>query len=180
MQDGMKQYLLSLQISDEDKRYALNFCKKLDYLEKLRSKAAHDTNLNVHAGYGSLNSNIFFIFNSHKVFMAAKSIIQEKLDLFDINFWQIYVTFVNKFEQDYQLKYDMICAEISAVKPKLLYVFDNDKSNYDNIMDSMIRLNVSIPERIFFVDIAELISDDEEVKKKIWHTLRYLINYKSL
>lgn len=175
----IKEYLLPLGIPDIDKRYTMNFCKKLEYLEGLRSKVAKDTGMNVSGGYGDINSNICFIFNNVKNFNVMKSIIQEKLDLFDINFWQIYVTFINKIEKDYSMKYSMITSELSAVKPKLLYVFDKDKRVYDEIINSLNKFNVAVPERNFFVDVMDLASDDEEIKKQLWFTLHYLINYKT-
>lgn len=175
-----KQYLLPLSISQDDKRYVMNFYKKLQYLEELRQKISDDTHEKVCCGYGDLNSKICFIFNNQALFNAAKQIIQEKLDLFEVNFWQIYVTFINKVNCNYPRKYEVIASELSAVKPNLLYVFDSDKAAYDNVMAALAKFNLPTPERPFFVDIQEMASDDPEIKKRLWHTLRYLINYKTL
>lgn len=175
-----KQYLLSLSIPQDDKRYVMSFYKKLQHLEELRKKVAGDTNKDVSGGYGDVNSKICFIFNNQTLFNAAKQMIQDKLDLFEVNFWQIYVTFINKVDCEYPYRYEVIASELSAIKPDLLYVFDSDKAAYNKIMAAMAQFNIPVPERPFFIDIQEMASDDPEVKKKIWHTLRYLINYKTL
>lgn len=175
-----KQYLLSLSIPQDDKRYVMDFYKKLQHLEELRKRIANDTSMKVSGGYGDMNSKICFIFNNPSLFNAAKQIVQGKLDLFEVNFWQIYVTFINKVECDYPYRYDVIASELSAIKPNLLYVFDNDKATYDRIMAALTQFNLPAPERSFFVDMKDMVSDDPEVKKKLWHTLRYLINYKTL
>lgn len=178
--DDMKQYLLPLNIVQDDKRYSMNFYKKLQYLEELRKRIADDTHMDVSIGYGDMNSKICFIFNNQKLFNAMKQIVQEKLDLFEVNFWQIYVTFINKVDGDYARKYEVIASELSAIKPNLLYVFDSDKAAYDKVIAALAQFNIPVPERPFFVDVQELASDDEEVKRRLWHVLRYLINYKTL
>lgn len=176
----IKDYLLPLQIPNDDKRYVLNFCKKLEYLESLRAKVAKDTGMNVVSGYGDFNSKICFIFNNVKNFNIAKSLIQEKLDMFEVNFWQMYVTFVNKVEKDYSLKYDMLCSELSAIRPDLLYVFDNDIEVYNKILSSISRFKIPEPEHHFFIDVVQLASNDADIQNKMFYDLHYLINYKSL
>lgn len=176
--ENMKTYLSSLSIPQEEKRYVMNFCKKKQYLEKLSDKVAKETHMDVTSGYGDMNSKIFFVFNNVDTFGVAKPFIQEKLDMFDVNFWQIYVTFINKVKKDYAFKYDVIASELSAIKPNLLYVFDKDKAAYDNIINALNSFQLPIPERHFFVDIMDINSDDKNIQHKLWHTLRYLINYK--
>lgn len=176
----IKDYLLPLRVSNDDKRYVLNFCKKLEYLESLREKVSKDTNMDVTSGYGDINSKICFIFNNVISFNIMKSMIQDKLDMFEINFWQIYVTFVNKVEKDYPLKYDMLCSELSAIKPDLLYVFDNDIKVYNKILSSISHFKILEPEHHFFIDVVQLASSDADVQSKMFYDLHYLINYKTL
>lgn len=176
----IKEYLLPLPIPDIDKRYVLNFCKKNEYLEKLREVIAKDTGSDVAMGYGDLNSYIMFIFDNAERFNAIKPIIQEQMDKFQMNFWQAYLTFIDKTAADYPGKYMAIANEISAIKPKLLYVFGNNKQKYDDIINIISSYNIPLPERHFFINLEDMASEDDTVKKALWHQLRYLINYKTL
>lgn len=178
--NDMKQYLLSLDINPEDKRYTMNFCKKNEYLEGLRMAAVSDLHEHVSTGYGNINSKICFVIKDEKSFKVIKPLIQEILDKFHINFWNIYVTFVNKTVTEYPKKYIYLINEIYAVRPNILYVFDKDEVMYNNIIAEFRNNNVPIPHKHFFVDVIKLSSSDTEIRKELWDSLKYLINYKEI
>ena len=58
MNDDMKTYLSALQIPVEQKRYAMNFCKKIRYLNELHEMAVKEINGYIRVGYGNVNSKI--------------------------------------------------------------------------------------------------------------------------
>lgn len=177
----LKNYLSSLEISTEEKRYVLDFCKKLGYLEYLQTKAAEETHENIHAGYGNVNSQICFVFQSPAEFANCKPAIVAQLESFLMNLWDVWITFVDKYDKEYPAKYEYLAHELHCVGPQLLYVFtDGEDLNATNtVFDSMEALGVETPRIIYNININDLSSEDTEVKQHLWNRLRYLINYKT-
>lgn len=179
--ESLKDYLSSLVIKAEDKRYVLNFCKKLGYLESLQKKVAIDTGENVVTGYGNPNSQICFVFKNQKEFAEAKSKLQPHLDTFLVNLWDVWLTFVNKTEMDYPQKYECLAYELHAVGPILMYVFTNgqDDNEKNTILEAMQKIGAPTPQISHNVNINDLTSQDPVVKQSLWNRLRFLINYKT-
>lgn len=180
MLDKVKQYLSALSIESEQKRYTMNFCKKINYLNELHCITAQETQAYVCTGYGNVNSKICFVFKDKEKHDEIKPLLQEMLDKFGINTWNVYVTFVNKTQVEYNKKYSFLVNEIHAVNPDLLYVFDKDDVMYNEITNSFTSRNISLPEKHFMVDISKLTCSDIEVRKELWNIFRYLINYKEI
>lgn len=178
--DNMRQYLSALSIPSEQKRYAMNFCKKMDYLNNLHNIAAQETGEYICTGYGNVNSKICFVFKDKDSYDVLKPLIQEILDKFHINLWDIYVTFLNKTKSEYSKKYSFLSNEIHAVGSELLYIFDKDDNIYKDIVSHFLVRNIPLPAKYFFVDIQKLASMDTEVRKELWNVFRYLINYKEI
>lgn len=179
---NLKDYLLSLGISSEDKRYVLNFCKKLEYLDSLQKKAAMDTQSNINAGYGCVNSKICFVFNSFEAYTKVKSVLIEKLNSFKLEIWDVYLTFVDKTDTEYPLKYEYLAHELHAVGPSLLYVV-TDGEGYEatnTILQALDRINAPHPQVVHNINVNDLTSTDPVVKQQLWNRLRYLINYKTI
>ena len=85
MIDKMRQYLSGLDIDTEQKKYAINFCKKVQYLDTLHNVAIDNTNNYVNTGYGNVNSQICFVFNNKEEYKVLKPAIVEMLEKFNIN-----------------------------------------------------------------------------------------------
>lgn len=180
MLDDMRQYLTALDIPLEQKRYSINFCKKMQYLDELHSIAANDTQEYVCTGYGNFNSKICFVFKDKTEYDIIYSLIQDMLDKFSINTWDIYITFVNKTSTGYLKKYSYLINEIHAINPQLLYVFDKDNSIYKDIINYFLTHKISLPEKHFFIDIQKIASSESETRKELWDMFKYLINYKEI
>lgn len=180
MLDNMRQYLTALPIDAEQKRYSMNFCKKMKYLNELHEIAVQDVHEYICTGYGNVNSKICFVFKDKQSCDVIRPLIQEILDKFNINIWDIYFTFINKTETDYAKKYSYLINEIHAVGSQLLYVFDKDDTMYKDIVSAFLVRNIDLPEKHFFVDVQNLASADAEVRKLLWRDFRYLINYKEI
>ena len=73
--NDFRQYLLSLNTASDDKRYAMNFYKKSEYLESLKQEAINDLHCHISSGYGSVNSNICFISCFEKSLKCMKCFI---------------------------------------------------------------------------------------------------------
>lgn len=179
--DDMRQYLLPLDTTAEDKRYAMYFCKKLNYLNELRNAIIKDTNESyISMGYGNVNAKICIVVKDEEMFNIVKPLIQDILERFDVNFWNIYVTFIDKTKTPYKEKYELLVNEINAIKPNLMYVIDKDDTMYLEMIRSFCTLNIDFPEKYFFIDLEYLASTDIEVRKLLWRDFRYLINYKEI
>lgn len=179
--EDMRQFLLSLNTATEDKRYTMYFCKKLSYLNELRNAIVKETNDDyVSMGYGNVNSKICIVVKDEQTFNIIKPLIKEILEQFDINFWNIYVTFIDKSKSPYKDKYNLLVHEINAIKPNLLYVFDKDDTMYLEMTRAFCTLNIDFPEKYFFIGLEYLASTDIEVRKLLWRDFRYLINYKEI
>ena len=178
----IKQYLLGAdEISKQDKEYTLNFCNKIDYLNKLRDTAINELHEPIHTGYGDINSKICFVFKDEESFELIKPVVQSILEEFKLNFWDVYVTFINKTKHEYSKKYGYLINELYAVSPKVLYVIDKDDTSYNNINKAFASSKIPHPsEKAFFISIEDICTTDEEKKKKLlWKILKYLINYRN-
>ena len=180
MLNKIRQYLSDLTVSVEQKRYAMSFCKKIKYLNELHSIAIQDVNDYVCTGYGNVNSKTCLIFKDKTSYDVIKPLIQEIMDKLNINSWDVYITFVNKTKDEYNKKYSFLVNEVHAIGPKLLYVFDNNTDIYNQIIDTFNVYNISLPEKHFMINIQDLYSSDEKIRKDLWNMLKYLINYKEL
>jgi hypothetical protein len=180
MLDNIKEYLSALDIPIEQKRYAMNFCKKIDYLENLQSIAAQEVNEYVCTGYGNPNSKICFLFKDKETYDTVRPLVQDILSKFDINPWDVYITFVNKTSCEYSKKYSYLINEIHAVGSKFLCMFDNNDIVYKEVINEFLTNNVNLPDKYFLIDIQKLGSIEENVRQELWSVFRYLINYKTI
>lgn len=178
--DKIRQYLLPLNIPNEDKRYVLNFCKKIEYLEGLRKQAADETGERVELGYGDANSRICFIFRNKREFQAIKKVLQSHLDEFSLNLWQIWITFVDKTPSEYANKYTLLAHEMNAINPTVVYVFGDNQEVAAEAEQVIRQVGCSNLKHYFFVDFEVFSKDDVESKKILWPQFRYLINYQTL
>lgn len=180
MLDNMRQYLSELDIPKDKKQYSMSFCKKIKYLDELHNAAIQDTKEKVDTGFGNVNSKICFIFKDKNSFNILKPLVQSILDSFDVNAWNVYITFVDKTSNEYNKKYAFLINEIHAVGTHIFYVFDKDDNVYNDIISFFNTRNVSLPEKHFFIDIQKLASSDIEIRKELWNSFKYLINYKEI
>lgn len=181
-QDRLNQtrnYLMGLPIEADSKRYAMNFCKKTEYIKDIMRQAIQETGEHMSFGYGNVNSNICFIINNEDMFNIIKPLIQETLEKFGVDFWGVYVTFINKSVHEYPRKINLLMNEINAVSPKIIYVFDKDETNLNNLTSEFLRCNIKLA-HLHFIDIAKMGMDNVEVRKELWNKFRYLINYKDI
>lgn len=174
----MREYLLPLNISNEDKRYVLNFCKKIEYLEGLRKQVAAETGERVELGYGDANSKLCFIFQNKREFQAVKKVLQSRLDNFCLNLWQIWITFIDKVPVDYANKYSLLAYEINAINPTVIYTFGDNPDTASTVEQSIRQVGCSDLLHYFFIDFATL--SDDDAHKILWPKFKYLINYQTL
>lgn len=180
MLEKFHSFLSGLLIPVEQKKYAMSFFKKINYLNELHEIAIQDMHEHVNVGYGNVNSQICFVFKNQKTHDVIKPLLSEILDKFDINLWDTYVTFVDKTESEYDKKYSFLVNEIHAVGSNLLYVFDKDDTMYNEIINTFNARCITLPEKHFMVDVQKLASSDTEVRKELWKIFRYFINYKEI
>lgn len=177
----MRQYLLdSVDIEQGMKVYAMNFCKKNEYLNGLRDTVVNEIHETVTVGYGNVNSKICIVFSDENSFQLVKPVIQEILEKYRLNLWDIYVTFVNKTVSDYPGKYAYLVNELYAVGSQVIYVIDKDDNIFNNIQRAFSVMNVPSPtNRMYFVSTLDICSTDEEVKKDLGRMFKFLINYRN-
>lgn len=175
-----KEYLLSLNINPDDKRYAMSFCKKMDYINDLINKVISDTHEHVSIGYGNVNSKICFVVKDENTFEIIKPLIQEILEKFHLNFWNVYVTFVDKTKTEYANKYTCLINELHAIKPGVMFVVGHDDKQYNEICNAFTNANIALPKTHFYIDIQKLGSTEPATRKELWMKFKYLINYKEI
>lgn len=179
--DDLRQYLLSLNAASEDKKYAMNFYKKSEYLESLKQEAVNDLHCHISSGYGSVNSNICFIFPDEQSLNVVKPLVQDILERLKTNFWSIYTTFVNKSEQEYNKKYNYLMNELNCIKPSIVYVFGKDSSCMDRLKQEYAKYNISVTDNYFqFVDVQQLASSKEDDRIALWNVFKYMIGYREI
>lgn len=178
--NNVKDYLLSLNIPRDDKRYVLNFCKKIEYLESLRKQAASETQERIELGYGDANSKICFIFQSKAEFSTVKAAIQKQLDDFNLNLWQIWVTFVDKTPSEYNKKYEFLAHEMNAINPTAIYFFGNSQEPAAHAEECIRKLGCPNMKHFFFIENSILLQGGDDIKQILWPQFRFLINYQTL
>ena len=178
--DNTRQYLLANDtVSKQDKEYALNFCKKTEYLEQLKCALINELHETVASGYGDVNSNICFVFESEAAFQLLKPVLQDMLETVKLNFWDVYITFVNKTQTEYANKYGFLMHEVHAVAPKVLYVIGDTDESYNTLNRAFAFAKVNHPsQKAFRVTPQLLCASDEQNRKELWKMFRYLVNYK--
>ena len=178
--DNTRQYLLANNaVSKQDKEYAMNFCKKTEYLEHLKQTLIDELHETVASGYGDVNSNICFVFESEAAFQLLKPALQSLLDVIKLNFWDVYITFVNKTQSEYKNKYGLLMHEIYAVNPKVLYLVSETEEPYNMLNYAFASAKVNHPaSKAFHLTPQLLCTTDEEDRKELWKMFRYLVNYK--
>ncbi len=176
---GLKEYLLSLDISKEDRGYVSNFCKKLNYFEKLREMCAADTNDDVEMGYGDANAKICFVFKDKETFYKIKGILQKYLDEVPMNYWDIWVTFIDKTHTPYSSKLLSLGCELYAIGPKVIYVFSDDIEEYHRLIEIMSDVEYKELQALFFIEPSLLDQDDPSLKNRLWKKFMYLFKYKA-
>lgn len=179
--NNFRQYLLSLNAASDDKKYAMDFYKKSEYLESLKQEAINDLHCHISSGYGSVNSNICFIFPDKESLSVIKPLVQDVLKKLKINFWGVYTTFLNKSSQEYSKKYNYLMNELNAIKPNIVYVFGKEKSIIDRLKQEYDKYSISVSNHYFqFVDVQQLASSKEEDRIALWNVFKYMINYREI
>ena len=181
--ETFKAYLLSLDIPAEDKSYVLKFFKKADYFESLREVVTKDTNQVISMGYGNLNSKIGFIMQDSSIFESVKELLLEYMNKFDMNIWNVYITFINKVDIDYDERFSLLVHELHAVGPEVLYFFVTDEEHYLSTLNEYKKFNINLPRKVFKIIVPEAGADknmftDNALEKQFFGMFKYLINYK--
>ena len=159
---SFRQYLLSLNAASDDKKYAMDFYKKSEYLESLKQEAINDLHCHISSGYGSVNSNICFIFPDEESLSVIKPLVQDVLKKLKINFWGVYTPFLNKSSQEYSKKYNY-----------QIYKIDNNCQYKDGINYQMVYLKVLNLDKLYLIDGYEV---DGKILKKKLKIIDYLKN----
>jgi hypothetical protein len=178
--NNLRSFLSGLSVPVEQKRYTMNFFKKTAYLNELHELAIKDTGEHINVGYGNVNSKICFVFKNPESYNTIKPLIDNILEKFEVNSWDVYITFVDKTKNEYDKKYSFLVNEIHAVGSQLLYVFDKDNTTYLDIIRAFVEHNIDFPETHKGIELEYLASTDIEVRKLLWHDFKYLINYKEI
>lgn len=178
--DNTRQYLLANDaISKQDKEYALNFCKKIEYLEQLKMSAVNELHETLSSGYGDVNSNICFVFETEELFQTLKPELQRIFEILKLDFWDVYVTFVDKTKSEYKSKYGFLMHEIHAISPKVLYIVGDTDNSYNILNRTFAIAKINHPaSKAFYVSPQLICSTEEKGKKELWQMFKYLINYK--
>ena len=157
----------------------MNFCKKNEYIQTIMQQAIQETKSHMSFGYGNVNSNICFLVNSEEMLNNIKPLLQEVLDKFGVNFWDIYVTFINKTSVPYVRNINLLMNEINAVSPKIIYVFDENEQSITTLTNEFKAYGIQ-PAKCYYININKLSENTVEVKRELWNMFRYLINYKEI
>jgi hypothetical protein len=176
----MKDYLSNLPIPTEQKQYAMSFYNKITHLDKLHSIATNIVHSYVRTGYGNVNSKICFVFRNKEIYDIIYKEISSILDRFQINIWDIYITFVDKTKNDYKEKFYYLVSELHTINPNLVYVFDIDDNYYNTIQNYYKIQNITLPDKMFFANMQKIQLTDEKIRQELWNIFKYLINYKEL
>lgn len=174
-----KSYISQLNIASEDKTKAIGFFKKLNYLYFLKNTFVNIVHENVTEGYGNLNSKICFIFSSEEKYKIIKPLLEDYLNDIKLNLWDIYVTFYNKTKSKSSKELNYLMNEVNCINPSIIFIFDNDISHMNNLINEYKNHGLTLPE-IIFIDLSKFASDNQKDKYDIRCNFIKLINYKQL
>ena len=176
----VKQYLLDLDTTAEAKRYTLNFCKKMDYIQSIMSQAINETHEHFDFGYGNYNAKICIVANTISEFNEIKQRLQKVLEKFGSNFWNVYVTYVYKTKNEYRRSINLLMNEINAISPNIVYIFGRNEKVANSLKDEFIKYNVGSSIQFYFIDIDKFLNPSDDDRKRFWNMFKYLINYKEV
>lgn len=178
--EDLRQYLGGISIDPAEKNFAFDFCKKNEYITQLMQAVIQNVNgVHVSMGYGNLNSKIVMVFPNENSLSVMKSTIQKLLDKFHIDFWSLYITFIDKTEAEYPLKFNVLMNEINAISPQIIYFVDKDDSQIVNLKIEFNKYGIKLPKH-YLLEAEKLVNDTEQNRKEIWKSFKYAINYKDL
>ena len=180
----MSGYVKTLtDLTDEEKIKSVSFYKKKNYVNSLGEKLISLTGQKVEMGYGNINSKIVFIFKNKSRVKRIKKRIEKIMEGADSIFSDVYVTFLDKTEKIIYDKYAYMSAELSAIKPVIIYyISDNDNDlSEDNDFNSLkknVNETVKINPVFYYITETELMSEDIQIRRNLWQKFRFIINYK--
>lgn len=177
-----KQYLSETSTSVDDKKYCMSFCNKMLYLDNLKQEAIKDVHEPFSSGYGNVNSRICFVFQNEDSFNIIKPLLQEILEKFNMHFWNVYVTFIDKCKTDYNKKYLYLSNELNAISPSVIY--DIGCTNTNALMfalngDEVTPVKVKY-DKCFHIEAKAIASTEESVRRELWQSFKFLLNYKEI
>lgn len=162
--NNIKEYLKSINIEKDEKRYVNEFYRRLEYLDKLYKIATLQSKESLIGGQGNVNSKRVIIVSSYSLFNDIKTNLQKQLKRYKLNCWDIYITYVDKTkEYNYQNKMSLIANELNCIKPELVFYIGTSKEYNDFIV--LIELeykkyNIMLDYKTIWVDKDKLINDD--------------------
>ena len=112
-------------LPEDEKLFFSMFYKRFHYLTSL-------TNMNLDCATGNYNSDICIIVNNYKDKIKCVKFIKSFLfNDVNISLWNVYTTCRIKDETLSEKEYDqMLMCELSAVQPKIIFYFTNDKESF--------------------------------------------------
>ena len=156
---------LSNEINPGEKEKSLSFYNAMEALEELYNSSG----AGCIRGKGKYDSNICFVFNSISDYNKSIPSLQRIMNVYKINTWDIYITFLENKNIDF------VCKELVSVKPLITYVFDSP--NFINqLQQKSTEMNILFDSR--FVDVIN-IENILEVNKssEIFDLFQFLITY---
>ena len=174
----LKDFLSRLNIGPAEKNFVFDFCKKNEYIDALMNAAIDDVKGHVSIGYGNINGKIMLIFRDENSLKILKSVIQEFFERFGIDLWTVYITYVNKTEQEYGKKYNLLFNEINAIKPEIIYFVEQDDNNVIELKKEFNKYGVKFPKH-YVLDPEKLVGNEQD-KREIIKVLKFAVNYKDI
>ena len=161
----VKAYLADIDASKEEKNFAMSFYKKSLYIDNLF------TEMHVKdEGYGNLNATVALGFKDKKQFESIYSKLEKIIKRMQADLWEFYITFMDK-GTDPNMKYTILDLEMSAIKPKVIYIFCDD-------IDYLQFTSMQNAPMSYRIDAS--LFDQEDGLSKIWNEMRYIVNIKQI
>lgn len=171
----LMEFLRTIDIDAAEKNFTFDFCKKNEYIDGLMNAVMIDTGDPVSIGYGNINGQIMLVFQDRNSLDILKPAVQESFEKIGIDLWTMYITYVDKTQNDYPKKYNVLMNELNAVKPKILYFIDNTDNHVFNLKAECAKYKVAFP-RCLIITPNEIVND----KKATFAKLKYAVNFKDI
>ncbi len=172
MKQEVIDYVNSTNCSQYDKNDFILFCKKQEYLDKIMGIMFNTVKCKINYGYGNLNSDICFLFDDIQSEEAIKKELANILNKYNIDYYSIYVTYINKCDRFYGRYLELLYSELNAVNSKIIYYFGESEEQINLFKDLYIKNNKTFNYRYINTKDFNFDSMKSEIK--------YMIKYKNI
>ena len=163
-------------LGEEDREYTSSFFKKKEYIEKLNETAINNCGNIIYSGKGNCNSKIAVIVDKKKNVDDVIRFIKPLFEAINTSLWNIYITCIEKDDNQNELWDQMIQYEMNAISPSFVLTFTDKENSF--IEKDITFLSKAIPSvNVTIEDVQYVLNEDNFKTPKYTEILNVFYSY---